>query len=69
MAAQDDTKEQRLGKFKTDLQKLVDKTLVKGDAWYVPSCLPYLSQNLQVLGGQPLVQAGQEIPRLGRQPG
>ena len=33
MAAQDDTKEQRLAKFKTDLQKLVDKTLVKGDAW------------------------------------
>merc|ERR1712012_1031338 len=35
MAAQDDTKEQRLGKFKTDLQKLVDKTLVKGDAWFL----------------------------------
>ena len=33
MVAQDDTKEQRLAKFKTDLQKLVDKTLVKGDAW------------------------------------
>merc|ERR1719210_1420236 len=35
MAAQDDTKEQRLCKFKTDLQKLVDKTLVKGDAWFL----------------------------------
>ena len=33
MAAQDDTKEHRLAKFKTDLHKLVDKTLVKGDAW------------------------------------
>merc|ERR1719370_116444 len=35
MAAQDDTKEQRLAKFKTDLHKLVDKTLVKGDAWFL----------------------------------
>jgi len=35
MAAQDDTKEHRLAKFKTDLQKLVDKTLVKGDAWFL----------------------------------
>ena len=34
MAAQNDTKEHRLEKFKTDLQKLVNKTLIKGDAWY-----------------------------------
>ena len=40
MAAQDDTKEQRLAKFKTDLHKLVDKTLVKGDAWEGPSDSP-----------------------------
>ena len=28
-------KEYRLAKFKTDLQRLVDKTLVKGDTWFL----------------------------------
>ena len=28
-------KEYRLDKFKTDLQRLVDKTLVKGDTWFL----------------------------------
>ena len=33
MAALEDTQQHRLAKFRIDLQKLVDKTLVKGDAW------------------------------------
>ena len=31
----DDTKTPRLAKFKTDLQRIVNKTLVKGEAWFL----------------------------------
>ena len=31
----DDTKTPRLAKFKTDLQRMVNKTLVKGEAWFL----------------------------------
>ena len=33
MAALENTQQQRLAMFRIELQKLVDKTLVKGDAW------------------------------------
>ena len=33
MAGLEDTLQERLAKFRIDLQKLLDKTLTKGDAW------------------------------------
>ena len=35
MAAQDDTKEGALTKLRQELQRLLDKPLAKGDAWWV----------------------------------
>jgi len=35
MAAEDDTREKHLRKIRTELQKLLDKQLAKGDAWYL----------------------------------